>query len=151
MCEGIAQKAKKMLKETKGVGLDWSWLNNIIKVNLKKSETKSEEEASVFLEELVAGRPILAYPGKIGGFRLRYGRSRFTGIAAKGFSPATMIIADNFIAIGTQLKIEFPGKGCVALPVDSIEGPFVVLKSGDAFRVNDAETAMEDKGPRLQR
>ncbi|HUB92664.1 MAG TPA: DNA polymerase II large subunit [Candidatus Saccharimonadales bacterium] len=145
MCEGIAQKAKKMLKETKSVGLDWSWLNTIIKVNLKKSETKSQEEASVFLEELVAGRPILAYPGKTGGFRLRYGRSRLTGIAAKGFSPATMIIADNFIAIGTQLKVEFPGKGCVALPVDSIEGPFVVLKSGDAFRVNDAKTALEIK------
>ncbi len=143
MCEGIAQKAKKMLKETKSVGLDWSWLNSVIKVTVKKSESK--EDTSVFLEELVAGRPILAYPGKTGGFRLRYGRSRFTGIAAKGFSPATMIIADNFIAIGTQLKIEYPGKGCIAAPVDSIEGPFVVLKSGDAFRVNDAETAMKIK------
>jgi DNA polymerase II large subunit len=145
MCEGIAQKAKKMLKETKGVGLDWSWLNNIIKVNVKKSEMKTQDEASVFLEELVAGRPILAYPGKMGGFRLRYGRSRFTGIASKGFSPATMIIADSFIAVGTQLKVEFPGKGCIAVPVDSIEGPFVVLKSGDAFRVNDAETAKKIK------
>jgi DNA polymerase II large subunit len=145
MCEGIAQKAKKILKETRGVGLDWSWLNSIIKVNVKKSETKSAEEASGFLEELVAGRPILAYPGKMGGFRLRYGRSRFTGIASKGFSPATMIIADSFIAVGTQLKIELPGKGCVAVPVDSIEGPFVVLKSGDAFRVNDVEVAIKVK------
>lgn len=145
MCEGIAQKAKKMLKETKGVGLDWSWLNGIIKVTVKKSESKSQDEASVFLEELVAGRPILAYPGKTGGFRLRYGRSRLTGIAAKGFSPATMIIADSFIAIGTQLKVEFPGKGCVAVPVDSIEGPFVVLKSGDALRINDAQTALKNK------
>lgn len=145
ICEGIAQKAKKMLKETKSVGLDWSWLNRIIKLNIKKSEAKSEEEASVFLEELVAGRPILAYPGKFGGFRLRYGRSRFTGIASKGFNPASMIIADSFVAIGTQLKIEFPGKGCIAAPVDTIEGPFVVLKSGDAFRVNDADTATKIK------
>ena len=144
ICEGIAQKAKKMLKETKNVGLEWEWLNGVIKSVSKKSASK--EDAAVFLEELVAGRPILAYPGKPGGFRLRYGRSRFTGIASKGFSPATMVILDSFIAIGTQLRIEYPGKGCVAVPVDSIEGPFVVLKSGDAFRVNDVETAQKIKG-----
>ena len=142
MCEGIAQKAKKLLKETKGVGLDWSWLGNTIKAEIKKTES-NEEKATAFLEELVAGRPILAYPGKIGGFRLRYGRSRFTGIASKGVSPATMIITGSFMAIGTQLKIELPGKGCIVTPVDSIEGPFVKLRSGDAFRVNDAATAMK--------
>ncbi len=32
VCEGIAQKAKSVLKYTKAVDLDWSWLNNIIKV-----------------------------------------------------------------------------------------------------------------------
>ncbi len=143
ICEGIAQKAKKMLKETKSVGLEWEWLNGVIKSVSKKSASK--EDAAVFLEELVAGRPILAYPGKSGGFRLRYGRSRLTGIASKGFNPATMVILDSFIAIGTQLRIEYPGKGCVAVPVDSIEGPFVVLKSGDAFRVNDVETALKIK------
>ncbi len=142
LCEGIAQKAKKMLKETKGVGLDWGWLNNIIKVELKKSSSERDKEDAVFLEELVAGRPILAYPGRMGGFRLRYGRSRFTGIAAKGFNPATMIIVDGFIAVGTQVKVELPGKGCVAMPVDSIEGPFVVLRNGNALRINEAETAL---------
>ncbi len=141
VCEGIAQKAKKMLKETKNVGLDWSWLNNIIRVEIKKASQESDANA-VFLEELVAGRPILAYPSHAGGFRLRYGRSRFTGIAAKGFSPSTMIIAMGFIATGTQVKVEYPGKGCVAMPVDSIEGPFVVLRDGTAMRINDARTAM---------
>lgn len=145
ICEGIAQKAKKLLKETKNIGLEWNWLNNIIKVDVKKAESKRSEPSTVFLEELVAGRPVLCYPAYAGGLRLRYGRSRLTGIASKGFSPATMIIADGFIATGTQLKIEMPGKGCVAAPVDSIEGPFVVLKSGDAFRVNDAETATKIK------
>ncbi len=139
VCEGIAQKAKKMLKETKSVGLNWDWLNNIIKVDVKKTEAKDSK--AVFLEEIVAGRPILAYPGMTGGFRLRYGRSRFTGIAAKGVSPATMIILKSFIATGTQMKVEFPGKGCVAAPVDSIEGPFVTLKDGSALRIDDAETA----------
>lgn len=140
LCEGIAQKAKKLLKETKGVGLKWEWLNNVIKVDMKRTDAQKND--SSFLDELVAGRPILAYPGYNGGFRLRYGRSRFSGIASKGFSPATMIITRGFIAIGTQLKVEFPGKGCVAVPVDSIEGPFVRLRSGEALRINDAKTAM---------
>jgi len=135
----IVQKAKSVLRETKKVGLDWEWLNNVIKVQ-KVAQAGAEEE-STLLEELVAGRPLLAYPKHIGGFRLRYGRSRLTGIAAKGFSPATMIILDSFIGIGTQLKVELPGKGCVAMPVDSIEGPFVRLKSGEALRINSAEEA----------
>ncbi len=138
----IAQKAKSVSREVRKAGLDWSWLDGIIKLDkVKAAPEASKDETAVFLDELVAGRPILAYPKHFGGFRLRYGRSRMTGIAAKGFSPATMAIVDDFIAIGTQLKIELPGKGCVASPVDSIEGPFVKLKSGESLRINDAETA----------
>ncbi|MDE1846334.1 MAG: DNA polymerase II large subunit [Candidatus Micrarchaeota archaeon] len=143
LCEGIAQKAKKVLKEIKNVGLDWSWLNNVIKVEKTDKSQKVEQKdgARSFLDELVAGRPILSYPGAIGGFRLRYGRTRFTGIAAMGVSPATMILTMGFMATGTQLKMESPRKGCVVTPVDSIEGPFIRLKSGESMRVNDAETA----------
>jgi DNA polymerase II large subunit len=54
-----------------------------------------------------------------------------------------MIALYEFIATGTQLKIEKPGKGCVATPVDSIEGPFVKLVDGRAMRVNDAKTIKE--------
>jgi DNA polymerase II large subunit len=142
-CEGIAQKAKKLVEETKNAGLDWPWLSKLIKIDLKGPTDKKDtnDKIAVFLDELVAGRPVIAYPKTIGGLRLRYGRSRFTGIAAKGFSPATMILTNSFIAIGTQLKVELPGKGCVAMPVDSIEGPFVKLKSGECLRVNDANTA----------
>ncbi len=146
ICECIAQKAKKLVKEVKTVGLDWSWLNSVIKVDKVVEKGKEEQKrADAFLEELVAGRPILSYPGFVGGFRLRYGRSRLTGIAAKGFNPATMIVLDDFIAVGTQLKVEYPGKGCVAAPVDSIEGPFVKLSSGEALRINTAEQARELK------
>jgi DNA polymerase II large subunit len=137
----IVQKAKSVLKEVKKSDLDWSWMNSIITVAKKSSSEPEKDKVATFLEELVAGRPIFAYPNHVGGFRLRYGRSRTTGIAAKGFSPATAILTMEYIAIGTQLKVEFPGKGCVAAPVDTIEGPFVRLKSGEALRVNDAETA----------
>lgn len=146
ICEGIAQKAKNVLKYTKAAGLDWGWLNNVIKVSKqqeKGTEKSQDKKSSVFLQDLVGGRPILSYPDARGAFRLRYGRSRLTGIAAKGFSPATMIILDEFIATGTQVKVESPGKGCIAMPVDSIEGPFVKLSNGEAFRVNSAEKANE--------
>ncbi|MGC8676037.1 MAG: DNA polymerase II large subunit [Candidatus Micrarchaeia archaeon] len=137
----IILKAKAVLRETKKVGIDWSWLSKVIKVEKSAAGQQTDNTDNVFLEELVAGRPILAYPKHFGGFRLRYGRSRLTGIAAKGFSPATMIILDSFIGIGTQLKVELPGKGCVAMPVDTIEGPFVRLKNGDALRINTAAEA----------
>ncbi len=148
VCEGIAQKAKSVLKYAKAAGLDWSWLNEIIKVSKPASGSGMKEEKNdpAFLKELIGGRPVIAYPDHRGAFRLRYGRSRFTGIAAKGFSPATMIILEEFIATGTQVKIEKPGKGSIAMPVDTIEGPFVKLKSGEAFRVNSAEHARRLKG-----
>jgi len=147
LCEGIAQKAKKVLKEVKNVGLDWSWLNNVIKVEKVDKGAKPEQKdgARSFLDELVAGRPILSYPGFMGGFRLRYGRSRMTGIAAMGVHPATMILTMGFMATGTQLKMEQPRKGCIVTPVDSIEGPFIRLKSGEALRVNSAELANKVK------
>lgn len=149
ICEGIAQKAKKILKNTKAAeNLDWKWLNNIIKFE-KASGSKGDSGAksnTVFLKELVAGRPVLAYPNKSGSFRLRYGRSRLTGINAKGFSPATMVILDEFIACGTQVRVEKPGKGCIATPVDSIEGPFVKLDDGEALRINDVRQAKELRG-----
>ncbi len=143
ICEGIAQKAKSVMKHTKAAGLDWSWLANVIPANKTTgvAQAKEEKNVAVFLQEMVAGRPVLAYPEYPGSFRLRYGRSRMTGIAAKGFSPATMYILDEFIATGTQMRIEKPGKGCIATPVDSIEGPFVKLKSGEAFRVNGIDQA----------
>ncbi len=141
VCEGIAQKAKSVLKHTKNAGLDWSWLNNVIKADKPSTGGGQDKGSTAFLQDLVAGRPILAYPEMSGSFRLRYGRSRYTGIAAKGFNPATMVILGEFIAVGTQLRIEKPGKGCVAAPVDSIEGPFVKLKDGRAFRVNDPKAA----------
>ncbi|MGC8478749.1 MAG: DNA polymerase II large subunit [Candidatus Micrarchaeia archaeon] len=150
LCEGIMQKAKSVLKYAKAAGLDWDWLNRVIKVDKNPTQSDSEKEKAVFLQEIVAGRPILAYPAHYGSFRLRYGRSRFTGIASKGFSPATMVVLEDFIAPGTQLKVEKPGKGCIAMPVDSIEGPFVKLSTGEAFRVNSAEKAREIK-PRISK
>ena len=89
--EQHSPEGEEVLKEVKKSEIDWSWLNGIITVDKPRRPARGEKDkTAAFLEELVAGRPILAYPKHIGGFRLRYGRAGSTGIAAKGFSPATM-------------------------------------------------------------
>ncbi len=143
-CEGIALKARKVLKYAKKYELDWDWLQRLIKEK-KASDRVEIKPVDSFLDGLVAGRPIFSYPSAKGGFRLRYGRTQYTGIAAKAIHPATMVLLDGFPALGTQLKIERPGKGTIATPCDSIMGPIVLLKNGDVVSVNNVEQAVQIK------
>ena len=69
------------------------------------------------------------------------GSSRNTGFAAAGMHPATLHILGEFLATGTQMKTERPGKACGVVPVDSIEGPTVRLEGGDVLRIDDEATA----------
>ncbi len=95
-----------------------------------------------YTKEIIGGRPLFAEPSANGGFRLRYGRSRVSGFATWSVNPATMLILDEFIAIGTQMKTERPGKGCITTPVTTVDGPIVKLKDGSVVRVDDYETAL---------
>ncbi len=101
------------------------------------------EPATKYLRDLIAGRPVFGHPCCAGGFRLRYGRSRNHGFATAGVHPATMHLVDDFLATGTQIKTERPGKAGGVVPVDSIEGPTVRLANGDVRRVDDPEEALE--------
>ncbi|MEM0438178.1 MAG: DNA polymerase II large subunit [Candidatus Micrarchaeia archaeon] len=141
-CEGIAQKARKVLKYAKKYGVDWSWLEKLIKEK-KKEDSVEVKPSDTFLDGLLTGRPVFSYPSAKGGFRLRYGRTRFTGIAAKAIHPAAMVLLDFFPALGTQLKIERPGKGTVVTPCDTIMGPIVRLKNGDVLEVTSSAQAKE--------
>ncbi|CAI1492675.1 DNA polymerase II large subunit [Thermococcus nautili] len=98
-----------------------------------------------YTKEIIGGRPLFAEPSENGGFRLRYGRSRVSGFATWSVNPATMLILDEFIAIGTQMKTERPGKGCIVTPATTVEGPIVKLKDGSVVRVDDYETALRVK------
>ena len=96
-----------------------------------------------YIADIIAGRPVFGYPSRIGGYRLRYGRSRDTGFAACGLHPASMTIVDDFCAIGTQTRIERPGKSSSTMPVDSIEGPIVALKGGSVRQISSPNEAKE--------
>jgi DNA polymerase II large subunit len=99
--------------------------------------------ATKFLRDLIAGRPVFGHPSMPGGFRLRYGRARNHGFATAGVHPATMHLVDDFLATGTQIKTERPGKAAGVVPVDSIEGPTVRLANGDVRRIDDPAEALE--------
>ena len=126
--DGIVGRAAKVLTIIEKLEIDgWEWLGN-----LKES---SKKKKAGFMADVIAGRPIFSFPSQVGGFRLRYGRARNTGLAAVGIHPATMFVVQNFLAAGTQLRLEGPGKGGIVVPVDSIEPPVVRLKNGSVVRV----------------
>jgi len=136
--EGIALKRPKLKKHVSKLGIEgWDWLDELTSGGKKDGGASGEK----FLRDIIAGRPVFSHPHRPGGFRLRYGRSRNTGLAAAGFSPATMVILKEFLAAGTQVKVEQPGKAAAVSPVSSIEGPTVRLINGDLVRIDSQEEA----------
>jgi len=141
IAEGLSQKAPKILKHVSNLGLKgWGFLEKFL------HEGKKEFAFNKYIEDLIAGRPVLSHPSRKGGFRLRYGRCRTCGLAATAIHPSTMYLLNEFIAIGTQLKTEKPGKGTVATPCDTIDAPTVLLENGDFIQVKSIEEAKKIKG-----
>ncbi len=142
IAEGIALKAPKLKKMVDQLGIDgWEWLDSLIKSESGGDEEKAEvKPKDKYLSDIVAGRPVFSHPSRKGGFRLRYGRARNSGFATVGLNPATMALLE-FIAVGTQLKIERPGKAGGVVPVSTIEGPTVRLKNGDVVKIESVSEA----------
>lgn len=157
--DGLPLKAPKINKRIqqygKDMGLDhWEWVEEYLELQheIHSSGDEEEEEGKKqyepndkFMGNIVGGRPVFAHPGQIGGFRLRYGRSRTAGLAAISFHPATTEVTDRFMAAGTQLKTEYPGKATVVTPCDSIEPPIVRLENGDVVKLESREEALDLK------
>ncbi|MFB6144021.1 MAG: DNA polymerase II large subunit, partial [Candidatus Nanohaloarchaea archaeon] len=159
--DGLPLKASKIKKRIKSWGEEfglehWEWINDYLELQkeIHSDEDDSDEEeededtskytpSDKYLGSLTAGRPVFAHPGKKGGFRLRYGHSRTNGLAAVSFHPATMEITERFIALGTQLKTEYPMKGTVGTACDDIHPPVVRLENGEVTRVESREHARE--------
>ncbi|MFB6155892.1 MAG: DNA polymerase II large subunit [Haloferacaceae archaeon] len=173
LAEGIALKAPKIQRYTRNLEeVDWPWLQDLIDGTIGHdgdADAEGDEEgeatddggddadagadeepgpprvepATKYLRDLIAGRPVFGHPIEAGGFRLRYGRARNHGFATAGVHPATMHLVDDFLATGTQIKTERPGKAAGVVPVDSIEGPTVRLANGDVRRIDDPGEALD--------
>jgi len=135
LAEGLCLKAAKILKHVDRLGISgWDFLRTY--TEKKQASTSGNVKEHKYLKDVLAGRPIFAFPDKPGSFRLRYGRSRTAGLASMSIHPSTMLALDSFAAIGTQLKLQLPGKATAATPCDSIEGPSVILKDGTFTRLD---------------
>jgi len=153
--DGILLKAPKLLKIASAMKLEgWEWLGKLKKIAQKEEKAEKLESDdnqkknkltpnTKYVADIIAGRPVFSHPSKVGGHRIRYGRSRNTGLAAAGMHPATMAILDDFVAIGTQLRIERPGKSASICPVSAIEPPIVKLNNGDVVKVINEKIAKE--------
>ncbi len=156
--EGVAQKAPKLWKQIskwgKDFGLDeWFFMEDFIKLQKKikaKDKHGDAEKPKVtpdytFIKDIVAGRPVFTHPMRDGGFRLRYGRARTSGYSSCCLHPATMFIMNQYLATGTQLKMERPGKGTAITVCNTIEGPIVKLEGGSVVQISSLKKAKEYK------
>tara|TARA_Y100000766_G_scaffold111811_1_gene95757 strand:- start:4986 stop:9107 length:4122 start_codon:yes stop_codon:yes gene_type:complete len=147
--EGMCLKAPKIRKHTERLQVPgWDFISQFA------SKGKSDEDdadgsrfksrkvpvISKFMKDIIAGRPVFGAPLQPGGFRLRYGRARPSGLAAASTNTASMLAMDDFITIGTQMKIERPGKACAITPSDDTDGPWVVLRDGRFMRLDDGKS-----------
>ncbi|MFA5314202.1 MAG: DNA polymerase II large subunit, partial [Methanomassiliicoccales archaeon] len=142
IAEGLCQKAPKIEKHVKKLGIDgWGFISEYVKKKKGTGDKDSKKIAPSFkyLEDIVAGRPAFSHPSKAGGLRLRYGRGRTTGLAALAINPATMYAVDSFLAIGTQIKIERPGKAGAVTPCSEIEGPILLLDDNSMVQCNTVD------------
>lgn len=149
LAEGLALKAPKVKKHVNKLKIDgWDWLETLIGGAKSGGSAEDDQKSKIkpkdkYIRDLIAGRPVFSHPSRPGGFRLRYGRSRNTSFASAGINPSSMVLLDDFITNGTQLKVERPGKAAAMSAVDSIEGPTVRLFSGDLVRIDNIKEAYE--------
>ncbi|HEX9816631.1 MAG TPA: DNA polymerase II large subunit, partial [Candidatus Thermoplasmatota archaeon] len=145
LAEGLTQKAPKIMKVVSALKVpEWDFLERFIKKAPETSREKTDdieeiEASDKFIKELIGGRPVFSHPSRPGGFRLRYGRSRTGGLASTSVSPVTMHVVDDFLAIGTQMKLERPGKGTIATPCSELESPILLLRNGDLVQPKTIE------------
>ena len=153
--EGMCLKAPKIQKHTERLNVPgWDFISKFASKG-KEDSGGSDKDAfksrrvtpiDKFMKDIIAGRPIFGGPQQPGGFRLRYGRGRPSGLAAASLNPASMLVLDDFITIGTQMKIERPGKACAVTPSNDSEGPWVVLSSGQFLRIDESENLRKIHG-----
>ena len=144
--EGLCLKAPKLQKHTERLQIPgWEFIAGFTSKGKSKDSKEEYFKRRVistnerYLDDVIAGRPVFGGPGEPGAFRLRYGRSRASGLAAAGINPVSMEAMGSFLAVGTQMKVERPGKACAVTPTTEIDGPLVLLIDGTFHRIETVE------------
>ena len=144
--EGLCLKAPKVQKHTERMKIQgWEFIAQFASKNKNDIKDKNSfkprkiNPIGRYMDDVIAGRPVFGEPNYPGGFRLRYGRSRITGLAAAGVNPVTMEAMGGFLAVGTQMKIERPGKACAVTPCAEIDGPTVLMNDGSFRKIKNLD------------
>jgi len=137
LIDGFIGRSSKVMRFVNELNLSgWDWLESL----------KVSQHESTYMDEVLVGRPAVSSADRFGGLRIRYGRARNTGLASVGVHPVSMIALDSFIAVGSQMRMDRPGKSSTVMPVDSIEPPVVRLDDGSVVRVTDERDAERMNG-----
>src|SRR6187200_1066673 len=147
MNDGLIGRSRKLLKLVEALKLDgWDWLKEL------KGAIQTGDDDAVHhrMSEVITGRPVLSMTKKIGGFRLRYGRCYNTGFATVGIHPAVPVLLSDAIVVGTQIKMDVPGKASTIALVDTIEPPIVRLDNGSVVQITTIEHAIMMR-PRIEK
>ena len=92
--EGMCLKAPKIQKHTERLNLPgWDFITKFAARGKEKGtkdaksfRSKQIQPITKFMNDIIAGRPVFGGPLQAGGFRLRYGRARPSGLAAASSS-----------------------------------------------------------------
>ncbi len=142
MNDGLIGRNRKLLKLVETLNLEgWDWLGKV----KGAIQTGDDDTVSHRMSEVITGRPVLSMSKNIGGFRLRYGRCFNTGFATIGIHNTIPILLNNAIVVGTQIKMDVPGKASTIALIDTIEPPIVKLNDGTVLQINTKEQAQNLK------
>ena len=140
MNDGLIGRCRKLMKLVETLDLEgWDWLANLNGA----IQTGDDDTVSHRMSEVITGRPVLSMNKKIGGFRLRYGRCFNTGFATIGIHNTIPILLNSAIVVGTQIKMDVPGKASTIALVDTIEPPIVKLDDGTVLQISTIEQALK--------
>src|ERR671931_2184534 len=142
MNDGLIGRSRKLLKLVELLQLNgWDWLKDL--KGAVQAGDDDDDAAHHRMSEVITGRPVLSMTRRIGGFRLRYGRCCNTGFATIGIHPTVPILLNHAIVVGTQIKMDIPGKASTIALVDTIEPPLVRLHDGSVLYISTAQQATE--------
>ena len=136
--DGLIGRARKILAVVESLGIEgWEWLRELS----GEGQQGSEENEHSLIEDVIMGRPVISVEGCPSSFRIRYGRGSNMGICAVGVHPAVFPLLNYFLVIGSQVKLDYPGKGAIVVPSSAAEPPVVELDDGSVARLSTPEEA----------
>lgn len=138
--DGVIGRAHKLAKIVEDLNISgWEWLSQL--KGGKQQSSEETEKTGAHFEEVISGRAVLSSHEAKGGFRIRYGRSYNTGLSTIGIHPVIATLLDYPVVVGTQVKVDLPGKAATVAFVDTIDGPVVLLNDGSLKRITTVQEA----------